>query len=287
MRRTVSGTEPLRGARERPAGEPYLLGTDPEEGRRLATQHRAWAAAARDLWDRAGFGPGARLLDLGCGPGFAALDLARRVGAGGRVLAVDESSRFIEALAREAARLGLAHLTARVGQAEELRLVPGSLDGAFARWLFCFLRDPVPVVERIASGLRPGGRVVLWDYLNYRAARLEPPCAAFERVLAAVGKSWRRTGGDLDVGARLPGMLADAGCRVLELVPLVALARPGTPFWDWSRSFFFGYAPRLVGAGLLDKADRRAFESAWREREESAGAFFSTPPMIAVIAEKQ
>ena len=187
MRRTVSGTEPLRGARERPAGEPYLLGTDPEEGRRLATQHRAWAAAAPDLWDRAGFGPGARLLDLGCGPGFAALDLARRVGAGGRVLAVDESSRFIEALAREAARLGLAHLTARVGQAEELRLVPGSLDGAFARWLFCFLRDPVPVVERIASGLRPGGRVVLWDYLNYRAARLEPPCAAFERVLAPVG----------------------------------------------------------------------------------------------------
>ena len=45
--------------------EPYLLGTDSEEGRRLETQHRLWGEAARDLWDRAGFGMGARLLDLG------------------------------------------------------------------------------------------------------------------------------------------------------------------------------------------------------------------------------
>ena len=67
----------------RKSEEPYLLGTDPEEGLRLETQHRVWGEAARDLWDRAGFGMGARLLDLGCGPGFAALELAARVGARG------------------------------------------------------------------------------------------------------------------------------------------------------------------------------------------------------------
>ena len=99
---------------ERKSEEPYLLGTDPEEGRRLETQHRLWAEAARDLWDRAEFGTGARLLDLGCGPGFAALELAARVGAEGRVLAVDESRRFIDALVREAGRLGMEQLTARV-----------------------------------------------------------------------------------------------------------------------------------------------------------------------------
>ena len=87
-------------------GGPYLLGTDPEEGRRLETQHRLWSQAAHDLWDRAGFGPGDRLLDLGCGPGFAALELAHRVGACGHVLAVDESARFIETLVQEAGRSG-------------------------------------------------------------------------------------------------------------------------------------------------------------------------------------
>ena len=268
-------------------GEPYLLGTDPEEGRRLETQHRLWAEAAHDLWDRAGFGPGARLLDLGCGPGFAALDLAGRVGAGGRVLAVDESARFIGTLVREASRRGLDHLTARVERVEELRLDPASLDGAFARWLFCFLPDPAPVIERIVSGLRPGGRLVVWDYLNYRATTLQPRSPAFDRVLAAVEESWRRTGGDLDVGGRLPGLIAGSGCRVLDLVPLARFVRPGTTFWDWPTGFFFGYMPRLVEAGLLTEAERRAFEAEWRDREREPGAFLSTPPMIGIIAEKR
>ncbi len=270
----------------RKSEEPYLLGTDPEEGRRLRTQHRLWAEAARDLWDRAGFGKGARLLDLGCGPGFAALELAARVGPEGRVLAVDESRRFIAALVREAGRQGFSQLTARVERAQELQLEPASLDGAFARWIFCFLRDPAPVIDRVVSGLRPGGRLVIWDYLNYRATTLQPRSPVFDRVLAAVKESWKPTGGDLDVGARLPGLVVESGCRLVDLVPLVRFIRPGTRFWDWPNQFFSGYVPRLVEAGLLTEAERRAFEAEWRARERDPGAFLSAPPMIGIIAEK-
>ena len=184
-------------------------------------------------------------------------------------------------------RRGLDHLTARVERVEILRLDPASLDGAFARWLFCFLPDPAPVIERVVSGLLPGGRLVVWDYLHYRATALQPPSAAFERVLAAVDESWRRTGGDLNVGGRLPGLIASAGCRVLDLVPLLRFARPGTPLWDWPTGFFFSHVPRLVEAGLLTEADRRAFEAEWRDREQTPGAFLSTPPMVGVIAEKR
>jgi SAM-dependent methyltransferase len=267
--------------------DPYLLGTDPEERRRLETQHRLWSEAMHDLWDRAGFVPGDHLLDLGCGPGFAAIELADRVGPSGHVLAVDESARFIGALAQEADRRGLAQLTARVERVETLRLEPGSLDGAFARWLFCFLPDPVPVIDRVASGLRQGGRFVVWDYLNYFATTLHPRSPAFDRVLAAVNESWRRTGGDLNVGERLPGLMAGSGCRVLDLVPLARFARPGTAWWKWPTGFFFGYVPRLVEDGLLTEAERQAFEAEWREREQDPGAFLSAPPMVGIIAEKQ
>ena len=267
--------------------EPYLLGTHSEEKQRLETQHRLWAEWAHDLWDRAGFGRGHHLLDLGCGPGFAALELANRVGAEGQVLAVDESARFIGALAKEAARRELAQLTARVERVETLRLEPGSLDGAFARWLFCFLPEPLPIIERVVSGLRPGGRLVVWDYLNYRATALHPRSPAFERVLAAVDESWRRTGGDLNVGERLPGLIAGAGCRLVELVPLTRFARPGTALWQWPTGFFRGYVPRLVEAGLLTEGERQAFEAEWREREQDPGAFLSAPPMVGIVAEKQ
>ena len=267
--------------------DPYLLGTDPDEVRRLETQHRLWAEATRDLWDRAGFGPGAQLLDLGCGPGFAALELADRVGSGGRVLAVDESARFIAALVRESTHLGLEHLTARVERVEALRLEPAALDGAFVRWLFCFLPDPAPVIERVVHGLRPGGRLVVWDYLNYGATTLQPRSRAFDRVLAAVEESWRRTGGDLNVGGRLPGLIAASGCRLVDLVPLARFIRPGTPFWDWPTQFFFSHVPRLVEAGLLTESERREFEAEWRDRERQPGTFLSAPPMIGIIAEKE
>jgi len=200
---------------------------------------------------------------------------------------VDESARFIGALAQESDRRGLTQLKARVERVEALRLEPGSLDGVFARWLFCFLPEPLPIIERVVSALRPGGRLVVWDYLNYRATALHPRSPAFERVLAAVDESWRRTGGDLNVGERLPGHIAGAGCRLLELVPLSRFARPGTALWQWPTGFFRGYVPRLVEAGLLTEAERRAFEAEWKEREQDPGAFLSAPPMVGIIAEKR
>ena len=266
--------------------EPYLLGTHAAEESRLETQHRLWAGEARGLWDRAGFGPGARLLDLGCGPGFATLELAERVGAGGRVLAVDESVRFVGRLTREANRLGFKQITARVERAEMVRLEPASLDGAFVRWLFCFLPDPAAVIDRVVNGLRPGGRFVAWDFLNFDAMALLPRSPAFKRVHAAVYESFASNGGDLNIGDRLPGMIAASGCRLVDLVPLVRFIRPGTSFWKWPTQFFSNFVPQLVENGLLTESERLAFEAEWRDRERDPGTFLFAAPMIGIVAEK-
>ena len=51
----------------------YVLGTHSAELERLGRQHRFWRQECRSGLQRAGFGPGDRLLDLGCGPGFCSL----------------------------------------------------------------------------------------------------------------------------------------------------------------------------------------------------------------------
>ena len=66
----------------------YVLGSHAIERERLERQHAIWRDAMLSSWDRAGFGPGQRLLDLGCGPGFASCELAERVGPAGQVLAM-------------------------------------------------------------------------------------------------------------------------------------------------------------------------------------------------------
>ena len=88
----------------------YVLGTHSAERERLGRQHHIWRADSQAAWQRAGFQAGDRLLDLGCGPGFASLDLAELVGANGRVLAIDQSHDYISHLQQQAEALKLQQL---------------------------------------------------------------------------------------------------------------------------------------------------------------------------------
>ena len=76
----------------------YVLGTHDEEIERLGLQHNVWRPRAMAAWQRGGFTVGQTLIDVGCGPGYATLDLAELVGAHGRIVAVDRSRRFLDTL---------------------------------------------------------------------------------------------------------------------------------------------------------------------------------------------
>lgn len=265
----------------------YLFGTDADELRRLGFQHQLWIREAADAWERGGFAPGHRLLDLGCGPGYATLDLARRAGVAGRVTGVDVSPRFVGELRRRAAALGLENVDADVQDGEALELPEAAFDGAYARWVLCFLRDPAAAVRRVARALRPGGRFVVHDYAHYAGVRLVPGDRAFRDVIDAVVRSWRDQGGDPDVGERLPGMMEDAGLRVVSVTPLARIARPGEALWEWPRTFFDNYLPALVERGYLTEDTRSAFDRIWRERSADPAAYFATPPMTLVVGERR
>ena len=73
----------------------YLLGTHAEQLERLRFQNQLWQPTARAAWQRAGLHTGEHVLDLGAGPGFAALDLAEVVGAEGRVLGLELSDAYV------------------------------------------------------------------------------------------------------------------------------------------------------------------------------------------------
>lgn len=109
--------------------------------------------------------PGLRVLEIGCGPGAAAREIARRIGAG-HVLGIDRSAKAI-AQARAASdaeiaagRLGFRHVAIEAFVLEEgeppydiaLAVRVGALDG----------RHPAAGVlafRRLRAALRPGGRL--------------------------------------------------------------------------------------------------------------------------------
>jgi len=266
----------------------YLLGVGDDELARLGLQHQVWSAEAVRAWERAGFGPGDALLDVGCGPGDASFDLARLVGSAGRVHGVEISERFVGHLRRQAEARGIRNLTAEVGDATAMGHLPeGSFDGAWARWLLCFLGDPEAVVRGVARALKPGGAFVVQDYMKYLGVLVAPEDPAFDRVFEAMFASWRATGGDGNVGARVPAMMERAGLEVVHVRTLVRTARPGSALWQWPRAFFSIFTPVLVADGFLAQADADAFHQRWDERERQPGSFFSTPPMVEVIGIKR
>jgi SAM-dependent methyltransferase len=268
----------------------YVLGTHDEELERLGLQHRLWAAQAHAAWERARLRPGQRVLDVGCGPGYASADLGVLVGPAGAVLGIDESERFVEAATRHAQALGLAHVRATVGDVRDLAAAgaaPGRFDLAWARWVLCFVEGMERVVRGAAAALTPGGRFVVHDYFNYEALTLAPRQPAFEPVRRAIVASWRQRGGDPDVVASLLAILPRHGLEIEHIEAIQRIARPGHSMWAWPDSFFRSFLPRLVEMGHLSAAHRTEFEGVWQRAGEDPACLFHLPPVYEVIARKR
>jgi ubiquinone/menaquinone biosynthesis C-methylase UbiE len=265
----------------------YVLGTDDDELARLGFQHQLWLAEAVRGWERAGFGPGDTLLDVGCGPGYVTLDLARLVGGLGHVIAVDMSQRFLQYLRAQIESRGIRNITTRLGDVGQLDVADESVDGAYARWVLCFVEQPEAVVAAVARALKPGCAFVVQDYFNYEAAVIAPKDEIFDHVFRVVGESFRIRKGNPSVGSYVPAMMEGCGLEVREINPLIRIARPGTALWKWPETFFQNYLSVLVEMELLSETEKETFERKWDERSRDPGAFFCTPPMIEVIGFKR
>ncbi len=104
------------------------------------------------------------VLEPGCGMGFFTLELARRVGASGRVVALDLQPRMLKGLARRAKR---ARLLDRIDirQTEERRLgiddLASQVDFAVAFYVVHELPNPSGFFAEVYAALRPDGRLLV------------------------------------------------------------------------------------------------------------------------------
>jgi ubiquinone/menaquinone biosynthesis C-methylase UbiE len=123
-------------------------------------QIRAWLRGATDaMMAMAGVVPGARVLDIAAGAGDQTLDIARRVGPAGAVLATDLSPAIV-ALARERARrAGFEQVRCRVADGEDLQVEAASFDAAVCRLGLMLFPSPVQGLREMRRALRPGGGV--------------------------------------------------------------------------------------------------------------------------------
>jgi ubiquinone/menaquinone biosynthesis C-methylase UbiE len=141
--------------------------------------------------------PGMTVMDVGCGRGIFSIAMARMVGDGGRVIAVDLQQQMLNAVARRAKRAGVTERV-RTHKCEANRLgVEGPVDFALAFAMVHEVPDARRLLAEIHAGLKPGGRFLVAE------PRLHVSARAFDATLATAE----------DVGFRLVEEPSVRRCR--------------------------------------------------------------------------
>jgi SAM-dependent methyltransferase len=265
----------------------YILGTGDEEIARLGLQHVAWRSRALAAWRLAGFTVGQTLLDIGCGPGHASVDLAEIVGPGGRVLALDRSPRFLQALQAALRARRLEQVSVHELDLEDADLPRAEADGAWCRWILAFLKWPRKLLARVAAALRPGAALVVHEYFDYGTWRVTPRSREIEDFVAVVMESWRADGGEPDIGLDIPQWLVELGFELRSVRPVVDIVSPSDFIWQWPKTFFHNGLRRLVEVGQLTPERAWLMSKAFAECETTPNAMMVTPGVVEIVATRR
>jgi ubiquinone/menaquinone biosynthesis C-methylase UbiE len=132
---------------------------------------------------------GMTVLEPGPGMGFFTLELARKVGTAGRVVAVDIQPKMLDRLRRRAAHAGvLARLDIRLAQPDSLGLADaaGTVDFVLAFAMVHEMPSALSFFQEAACAMKPGARLLLAE----PAGHVKP--VLFEKELASAAEAGLR-----------------------------------------------------------------------------------------------
>jgi len=186
----------------------------------------------RILADRAGIRPGERVLDAGCGVGGSSFWLAQERGA--EVVGITPVSRQVAQAWRFAAQRKLTgHVHFEQANYTNTFFPNASFDVVWALESLCHAPDKAAFYREAARILRPGGRLVVAEYI--RTARPLDPLG--ERLLQAWLGGWAIP--DLDTTEEHRSAMSVSGFADIQIDDVTAHTRPSLhrlhqiTFWSY------------------------------------------------------
>jgi ubiquinone/menaquinone biosynthesis C-methylase UbiE len=171
---------------------------------------------------------GMTAVDIGCGMGYFTLGLAKLVGSGGKVIAVDLQEQMLAALGKRARKADLADRIVPHRCRPDLLGVEGPADFVLAFWMAHEVRDKPRFFTQISAFLKPGGR--------FPTAERTSGCAEPRRP---DGEGLTGIQPDFLTGGKLPVMMPYIPSRIVSArngdVPIGGMYLDGEERGPWNR----------------------------------------------------
>ncbi len=108
--------------------------------------------------------PGDVVADIGAGTGYFSRRLAKKVGAKGKILAVDIQPEMIDLLTKTMAGLKITNVEPVLGTITDPKLPPAAVDLVLMVDVYHEFDHPYEMMRAICRSLKPGGRVVFVEF---------------------------------------------------------------------------------------------------------------------------
>ena len=229
-----------------------------------------WADLRRSWLDFAGVRSGDYVLDVGCGTGVVARDLAQRVGHQGRVVGVDPSERLIEVAVRRMEEGGLkGRIEFQSADGAALPFPDGSFDLVVASAVFGHIPNGMEVLAEMVRVARSGGTVVVFDHDIDTIVVSAADRDLTRRIVHAYCDRYFTSGWS---GRDLYGMFRQVNLEEIKVLPLIFAATQFEPYWK-------RMVERLSSVAVKTGVVSEQKAGAWRgdlERKGHEGQFFAS-----------
>jgi arsenite methyltransferase len=223
---------------------------------------------------------GERVLDIGTGPGFVAMEMAAAVGPAGRIHAIDASEPMLAMAKTRCADKPWVGF--QKGSATELPVEDACFDVAVSVQVYEYVADVAAALAEMYRALRPGGRAAIvstdWDSIAWNASDR----GRMDRVLEAFAEHCVHTA----LPRTLAFRLRQAGFAVREqrVIPQF------NPAYE-PDSYSYQIAPLIAsfaaGRGGVTDEDARAWLEDLRTTGERGEYFFSLNQYLCLAVKPQ
>ena len=222
---------------------------------------------------------GMSVLDVGCGIGSIALDLASTV-APGRMVGIDADAGQIEVARRSAAERGIDNAEFLTASVYQLPFEDATFDVVYANAVLMYVRDQVRALVEMRRVLRPDGLAAVTDddlgtvVISPDRPELELAPRLFERAVA-------HEGGNARYSRRLRTLMLEAGFARTQGVAHAPEVYGDLASTRWFAEFAVGLfaapsmAEVIVGEGWVTRAELDAMIAALHDWGELPDAFAS------------